>query len=118
MEKLKFRKKILNVETVKKILQPYLKQKAEVLKAILFGSLAKGEASRRSDIDLILIVNSDKPFLKRYDDFEELFALFPYTDVEIFLWTPEELEQIKNRPFVKRILQEGVVIYEQEQTVS
>ncbi len=110
--------KTYQVETIKKILFPYLKKKPEVLKVILFGSLAKGEASRRSDIDLVLIIRSKKSFLKRYDDFIDLFALFPYMELDFFLWTPEELAKMKDRPFVRRLLQEGIVLYEQDQVTS
>ncbi len=110
--------KTYQVETIKKILLPYLKKKPEVLKVILFGSLAIGEASRRSDIDLVFIIKSKKSFLKRYDDFMELFALFPYAELDFFLWTPEELAKMKNRPFVRRLLQEGIVLYEQDQVTS
>jgi len=39
-----------------------------VQRAIVFGSLARGEATRRSDLDLIVVMDTDKRFLDRYDD--------------------------------------------------
>jgi len=36
-------------------------------KAILFGSFARGENSRRSDVDLILIKETPQRFFERYD---------------------------------------------------
>jgi predicted nucleotidyltransferase len=47
-------------------LRPLFKQ-YQIRKAILFGSLARGEATRRSDIDLILIQETKKRFWDRYD---------------------------------------------------
>lgn len=34
---------------------------------MVFGSLARVEASRRSDLDLIVVVDTDARFLDRYD---------------------------------------------------
>ena len=42
-------------------------EKHHVLRALVFGSLARGEASRRSDIDLLVVQHTDKRFLERYD---------------------------------------------------
>ncbi len=42
-------------------------EKYHVLRALVFGSLARGEASRRSDIDLLVVQHTDKRFLERYD---------------------------------------------------
>lgn len=38
-----------------------------IQKAIVFGSLARGEASRRSDLDLIVLWETEQRFLDRYD---------------------------------------------------
>jgi len=81
-------------------------------KAILFGSYARGTATRRSDVDLIFIEETSEPFLKRLERY-----LYPLSDhfgggVETLVYTPSELEGIAHRPFIQRVLREGVVLYE------
>lgn len=91
-------------------------QQHAIQKAIVFGSWARGEPSRRSDIDLLLVQLSDKRFLDRYDGL--LLALaraVPERDIEVLIYTPEELDAIKHRPLIASALQEGKIIYESEQ---
>lgn len=84
-----------------------------VLRAILFGSFARGDASRRSDIDLILVQETDKRFLDRYAGILwEITANTPGCDVDLLIYTPAELDSLRDRPFVAKALQEGVVVYE------
>jgi predicted nucleotidyltransferase len=47
----------MEIDVLKKKLQPLFK-KYKIKKAILFGSLARGDMSRHSDVDLILIQRS------------------------------------------------------------
>lgn len=56
----------MTIDDLKNKLQPAFK-KHNIEKAILFGSLARGEASRHSDIDMILVQNTSLRFLDRYD---------------------------------------------------
>jgi predicted nucleotidyltransferase len=57
---------MMQIDDSKKRLEP-LFQRHEIKKAILFGLFARNEASRHSDIDLILIQNTSLRFLDRYD---------------------------------------------------
>ena len=94
------------------ILRPIL-QKYRVQRAILFGSMATGDASRRSDVDLILIMETDKRFIDRYQGIlQELTLAIPGKSVDLLIYTPDEIEAIKDRSFIRRILAEGIVIYE------
>ena len=86
-----------------------------VLKAIVFGSVARGEASPGSDVDLIVVCDTDKRFLDRYGDLlYELNLAVAGSSVEVLIYTPEELERLQERAFIARALQEGQVIYERE----
>jgi uncharacterized protein len=88
-------------------------RKYGIRKAILFGSFARGEPTRHSDIDLILIQPTASRFLDRYDGIlHELNRASPGPAVEILIYTPEELRAMQNRAFVSRALREGRVIYE------
>lgn len=85
-----------------------LKKDSSIRKVILFGSMARGDVREHSDIDLIIIKETDKRFLDRLDEF--------YSDareaMDILVYTPQEFEEMRERPFVKMALREGRVLYE------
>ena len=84
-----------------------------IRKAILFGSFARGRQTRRSDIDLILIQETDKRYLDRFDGIlSDLHQSLRGRDIEVFIYTPNEFTGISDRRFIRRALAEGQVIYE------
>jgi predicted nucleotidyltransferase len=88
-------------------------EKYRIQKAILFGSIAVERQSKRSDIDLILIQATDKPYFERFEGLlKDLYQALPGRDLEVFIYTPEELQRISHRRFIHRALQEGKIIYE------
>ena len=104
----------MQLDTLKERLYPLL-QKYKIEKAIPFGSLARNEASRHSDIDLILVQKTDRRFLDRYDGLLASFSqALPEWDVDILIYTPEELAQISDRRFIQQALKEGKILYESE----
>src|SRR6266545_1318765 len=106
----------MKIDVLKKKLQPLFKEH-KIEKAILFGSLARNEASRHSDIDLILIKNTDLRFLDRYEGILASFSqALPEWDVDILIYTPKELSEISHRNFIKQALKEGKVLYESRQS--
>lgn len=89
---------------------PEIKQLG-VKKVILFGSLVSGPITRTSDIDLIIVKETEKRFLDRLDEFYT--RLKPNVAMDILVYTPKELEEMKqNSSFVRRALREGQVLYE------
>lgn len=87
-----------------------LKQHAGVQRVILFGSLAHAAATARSDVDLIVIQDTSKPFMARLDEFYRL--LVPRVAADILVYTPEEWETLSStRPFLRRVNREGKVLY-------
>jgi predicted nucleotidyltransferase len=88
-------------------------QKYRIKKAIIFGSVARGTYTRKSDIDLILIQETNKRYFERFEGLlEELYEAIAGRDIEVFIYTPEEFSQISHRKFIQRALREGRVIYE------
>ena len=85
-----------------------LKNDASVRKVILFGSMARGDVREHSDIDLIVVKETEKRFLDRLDEFYNGASVA----MDILVYTPQEFEEMKERPFVKRALQEGKILYE------
>ena len=61
-------------DQIKQKLSPVFKQKA-VSKAILFGSHAWSSETKRSDLDILIVKNTDQRFFKRFDEFDEIFEL-------------------------------------------
>ncbi len=86
-------------------------------KVVLFGSLARGEVGPWSDIDLILVKETDKRFLDRLDEFYG--QVQPDLPVDVLIYTPEEFANLsRERAFVRRAVREGVVLYDQERQVG
>ena len=79
---------------------------------IVFGSMASGEIEPWSDIDLVIVQQTDLPFMKRLREVRRL--LKPRVGTDILVYTPGEFEQLRReRPFVREeILGKGVVLYE------
>ena len=78
----------------------------------MFGSLVRGE-SRRSDVDLLLVQETDKRFLDRYDGLlREITHAVSGREVDLLIYTPQELAQLAHRPFINTALREGQTIYE------
>ncbi len=99
---------------IKTLLNPIFTQK-KVKKAFLFGSTARGTETRKSDLDLMIIMESKKRFFDRFDAFNEIFNLLKGKEIDLLIYTPEELQKISGRPFIRSILQEGQLIYEQRE---
>jgi predicted nucleotidyltransferase len=82
-----------------------------IRKAILFGSLARGNTTIFSDIDLIIVQETNARFLDRLEPFYAQLDLG--TDVDILVYTPDELAGLATwNPLIQEALREGKVIYE------
>jgi len=88
-------------------------RKYNLEKVTLFGSLSKGTASKKSDLDLLAIQETELSFFERMDGIlKEIQLIVPYWGVDLLIYTPSELEKIRHRPFIRTILETGIVIYE------
>ncbi len=87
----------------------------DVKRAVLFGSLARGEATLRSDVDLLIVQETEKRWLDRYEGIlREITAAIPGHGVDLLIYTPQELKIMAKRPFIGKVLKEGLVIYESD----
>lgn len=85
-------------------------------KIILFGSAARGDYRTNSDIDLLIIKNSDKKKAYRIKDiFESLRSTQRTYPLDPIVYTPEEIKEriAIGDYFIKRILKEGKILYGQ-----
>jgi len=83
-------------------------------KIILFGSYAIGNITEDSDLDLLLIKETNLPRYKRAREVHQLFDPYPCA-MDIIIYSKNEIEKwqdIKNS-FVYDILENGKVLYEQ-----
>jgi uncharacterized protein len=99
------------LDEIARRLRPFLEARP-VRKAIVFGSWARGTQTRRSDLDLALVVDTQRRFLERYEEVRGIEDLFSGIATELLIYAPGELEAIAHRPFIRTMLAEGVVVYE------
>ncbi len=94
---------------VRKIVDGYKPEKV-----ILFGSVVRGKIRKDSDIDLLIIKNSDKkrPFRVK-DVFVALRGMERTYPLDAIVYTPAELKRrvLLGDYFINRILAEGKVVY-------
>jgi predicted nucleotidyltransferase len=81
-------------------------------KISLFGSYARGRADLFTDLDVLVIWNTDKPFIERAGIVHSLLAL--PVDLDVLCYTPEEFRRMRDTPFIKKILEDEVVLYEKK----
>ena len=86
----------------------------DVERISLFGSYARGRADLFTDLDVLVIMNTDKPFIERAGEICSLLCL--PVDADILCYTPEEFRRMRDTPFIRKILEDEVVLYEKKPT--
>ena len=81
-------------------------------RVILFGSQANGTATFNSDVDLLVIADSDLPRYKRSRDIYKNMSSHRLP-VDIIVYTPDEVAEGALTPlsFISQILQSGETVY-------
>jgi predicted nucleotidyltransferase len=88
-----------------------LKNEYRPQQIIVYGSYASGEIHPTSDLDILIVKETDKSF---YDRLKEVTSLVDYTvGVDFLVYTPHELEEeARQNPFVRNeILGKGKVVF-------
>ena len=83
-------------------------------KAILFGSIARGTDSRRSDVDVVFVQETSKRFVDRPDEpLRLLWQSLRGRGLDVLVYTPSEFERMckGGSKFMDRVLSEGRVLY-------
>ncbi|MCY4025949.1 MAG: nucleotidyltransferase domain-containing protein [Acidobacteria bacterium] len=80
--------------------------------AWIFGSYARGTARAGSDIDLIVVAPTDRPFVERFRDYLPAIANAD-VGVDLLVYTPEEFArlQAEGQPFLVDALAEAAQFY-------
>jgi predicted nucleotidyltransferase len=86
-----------------------LRERAKL--AILFGSYARGEADAWSDVDLLIVCETHRPFVERFRGFLDVLDAFPGAD--LLVYTPGEFAQLRSRRgFLERAEREGIRLFD------
>ena len=98
-----------DLDELRQRLAPHLMRARKV---IVFGSVARGDADAGSDLDLIIVADTARPFFERFKDFAGLYDVWPRLD--LLIYTPEEFARMvaEERPLITQALEEGVVLHE------
>jgi predicted nucleotidyltransferase len=88
-----------------------LKQNYTPDKIILFGSLSSGNIRDWSDIDIIIVKETEKSF---YERLREVYLLLnPRVGIDILVYTPKEYELLQTRLFFREeVVKKGRLLYE------
>ena len=80
---------------------------------LLFGSLAEGGIESFSDIDLIIVESTEKPFFSRIEEIRRL--IHPRVAIDIFIYTPEEFgSMVGTNSFIREAVARGKILYEKQ----
>ena len=85
---------------------------ARARKVVLFGSHASGHVRPDSDVDFLVIAESNLPRHKRSRELYALFHPYPFP-MDILVYTPQEVENELKDPdsFVSTVLAQGREVY-------
>ena len=104
------RKKLLELELARYI--RLLTEHGNPEKVILFGTLATGRIHEWSDIDLVVVEQTELSFFQRLRQIRKL--LQPRVGIDVMFYTPEEFNQLSaERAFFRdEIVAKGKIVYE------
>lgn len=92
----------------------------KVVEVILFGSVAKGEADRRSDIDILVVLDQKgKPKLEEHEEISKIsLEVGEEFDTNISLILSDREFSSMDEYFVESVLSEGKIIYAREARIA
>jgi uncharacterized protein len=90
-------------------------EKFQPYKVVLFGSYAYGAPDLDSDVDLLVVMDSDEPMAQRIRRVTEV-AKVRFLPMDIIVRTPAEMAQrlVMGDFFLAEILDKGKVLYRRE----
>jgi hypothetical protein len=104
---------VMNITTLKNILTPVF-EKYNILFAYLFGSMAKGDISPISDVDLAVYIQSpDKNLLDlKLQIHADICRVLKSKDVDLVI-----LNHTKNLILIENIIKDSIILYDSTPTV-
>ena len=86
----------------------------QVERISLFGSYARGKEDLFTDLDVLVIMKTDLNFVERLRVLYSKLAL--PVDLDLLCYTPDEWENLRDRPFFRAALQEEMVLHEKKRS--
>ncbi len=83
-----------------------------VRQVVLFGSYAAGRRDLFTDLDLLVVMDSSLDFVSRGAELAR--CLRSRVALDLLVYTPQEMEQMRDRPFLRQALATGKVLYERK----
>ncbi|MBC8180333.1 nucleotidyltransferase domain-containing protein [candidate division KSB1 bacterium] len=104
---------LISDETIKSIVQS-IAEHFSPEKILIFGSYASRNASPDSDLDIMVVMETDLPRHKRATPIRLSFKPTPCA-MDILVYTPKEVEYWNGTPnhIISEIFQSGMIVYEQ-----
>jgi len=91
-------------------------KKFNLKKIIIFGSFARGDYHKGSDLDLIIVGEFKERFIDRIGKIIELND--SDLEIDVMVYTEKEFQKMiqERRPFIEQALEEGIVVHEKRDT--
>lgn len=87
----------------------YCRMEPSIRQILVFGSYATGDVHEWSDLDLVIIQDTEAPFLDR--SMSLVLAIRPKAGIQFLVYTPKEARELIQRPFFRHeILTKGKVL--------
>ena len=105
---------MLTKKEIEKIINS-IKNEYEPDKIILFGSYSTDLANKHSDLDLLIIKDSEKSRIERGLEIKKLLRKYKMCfAIDLLIYTPEVVEQenFGKNSFFNIVFEEGKVVYE------
>ncbi len=102
-----------NIESIINFIKETIVTQIKPQKIILFGSTARGQFGRDSDVDLLVIYHTTLRRDQRARQIKDLFRPYPIP-MDILAYTPAEVAQLSQQQdtFFNEILHTGKIIYD------
>jgi HEPN domain-containing protein/predicted nucleotidyltransferase len=92
-----------------------LSEMPQVQRVLVFGSYARGRRDLRTDLDLLVVMDTDEGFTARLGHLYERLGGKLSVPYDVLAYTPDELDAHRQSGFLKRALREAYVLYERGQ---
>lgn len=101
----------VNLRLIRKVVQQII-EGVHPERIVLFGSYAYGRPSRDSDVDLLVVMKSDKRPIERTIDVSKLLRFYPFP-MDVLVRTPQEIRRRLRMgdSFFEEVMKKGKVLY-------
>lgn len=94
-----------------------IKAQPGIKKIIVFGSYARKKLTENSDLDVLVVQDTDIPWYKRLTGLSREDVA---VSIDMLVFTPDEFEELKTKTgsVVVEAIKEGITVYEEQSAVS